>query len=179
MVSSNPRSIWTIGHSSHAIGEFLSLLADSRIEAIADVRRHAGSRAWPWFNPRPLADALSGVGIDYAPFPDLGGRRTPSADSRNTVWRNRSFRGYADYMGTAEYRAAVGRLLSLAAEKRTALLCAEALWWRCHRALIADDLKARGLSVHHIMGGREPVEHPYTSAARVVDGKLAYGTGPA
>ncbi|MBA3562490.1 MAG: DUF488 domain-containing protein [Gammaproteobacteria bacterium] len=181
MVTANPGSIWTIGHSSRPISEFLALLEPAHIAALADVRRHAGSRAHPHFNPGPLAEALSAEGIEYAPFPELGGRRTPNADSRNTVWRNRSFRGYADYMETSEYRAGIDRLLIVAAEKRTVVLCAEALWWQCHRALIADDLKARGITISHIMGAGKPVEHPYTSAAQLVDGKLVYGagTGPA
>lgn len=172
-------AVWTIGHSSRTIEEFLALLNRAKVEAVADVRRHAGSRAHPQFNPGPLAEALSAEGIEYAPFPELGGRRTPNADSRNTVWRNRSFRGYADYMETSEYRAGIDRLLMVAAAKRTVVLCAEALWWQCHRALIADDLKARGIPVSHIMGAGKLAEHPYTPAARLVDGILVYGSGPA
>ena len=114
----------------------------------------------------------------YMPFPELGGRRKPGPESPNTVWRNLSFRGYADYMETSGYRAGMERLLGIAVEERTALLCSEALWWRCHRALIADDLKARGILVMHIMGLEEAVEHPFTAAARILDGRLVYGPGP-
>lgn len=173
--AAQPETVWTIGHSSRAIDEFLSLLGMAQVEVVADVRRHAGSRAYPHFNPKPLAQTLSAEGIDYAPYPDLGGRRTSGTESRNTVWRNRSFRGYADYMETDEYRAEIDRLLNLAVVERTAIMCAEALWWQCHRALIADDLKARGIPVFHIMAAGKPAEHPYTSAARIVDGKLVYG----
>lgn len=167
-------TVWTIGHSSRTLDAFLSLLAANRIEAIADVRRHAGSRKHPHFNPDALREALSGVGIGYVAFPELGGRRRPRADSGNTLWRNESFRGYADYMETEEFRAGVERLLALARGRRTAVLCAEAVWWRCHRALIADDLKARGVCVRHIVHAGESTIHPYTSAARVKEGAVSY-----
>ena len=170
-----PAAVWTIGHSSRTIGEFAALLEAARLETVADVRRHAGSRAHPHFNPGPLTQALARHGIDYTAIPALGGRRSPRADSNNTVWRNKSFRGYADYMETCDYRDAVDRLLGIAGGRRTALMCAEALWWQCHRALIADDLKSRGIEVFHIMGISKAVEHPYTSAARRVDGRLVYG----
>ena len=144
---------------------------------VADVRRHPGSRAYPHFNPAPLASALGKAGIAYQKVPDLGGRRKPEPDSRNTVWRNKSFRGYADYMETPAFDAALKALVEDAAGRRTALLCAEAVWWRCHRALIADALMADAIQVLHIMDGDKVVEHPFTSAARLVDGKLQYGAG--
>ncbi len=170
--------IWTVGHSSRTIEEFLALLQSQAIEVVADVRRYAGSRAYPHFNSTPLAQSLSAQRVAYVPFPELGGRRMPRPESHNTIWRNVSFRGYADYMETSGYRAGVDRLLGAAVERRTALLCAEALWWRCHRALIADDLKARGILVLHVMGLQEAVEHPFTSAAQIADGKLVYGPAP-
>ena len=169
--------IWTTGHSTRSLEEFLSLLQANGIEIVADVRRHPGSRAYPHFNPAPLAAALEKAGIAYQQFPELGGRRKPDPESRNTVWRNKSFRGYADYMETPAFDAAVKALIEVAAGGRTALLCAEAVWWRCHRALIADALMAGGIQVLHIMDGQKAVEHPYTSAARVVDGRLQYGSG--
>lgn len=169
-------ALWTVGHSSRTMQEFVHLLQSQDIERVADVRRYAGSRAHPHFNPEPFAAALAAHGIDYVAFPELGGRRAPLADSHNTVWRNAAFRGYADYMETAEYRAGIDRLLAAAAQRRTALLCAEAVWWRCHRALIADDLKARGIPVRHIMAAGRAVDHPFTAPARVVQGKLEYGT---
>jgi uncharacterized protein (DUF488 family) len=170
-----PAATWTIGHSSRAIGDFLSLLQTQTVEQVADVRRYAGSRTQPQFNPEPLAQALAERGIGYVAFPELGGRRTARPDSRNTIWRNAAFRGYADYMETQEFRRAFERLCQVAAERRTAIMCAEAVWWRCHRSLIADALKAQGTQVLHIMDGKRPAEHPYTAAARIVNGKLEYG----
>lgn len=167
--------IWTIGHSSRPIDVFIALLAAQGIERVADVRRYAGSRAHPHFNPGPLADRLGEAGIDYVPFPELGGRRTPDPESRNTVWRNAAFRAYADFMETRPFQDALARLVEAAAERRTAVMCAEAVWWRCHRALIADVLKARGMRVLHIMGDDRVTEHRYTSAARIENGELRYG----
>ena len=176
-MGSAPLTIWTIGHSSRTLGDFLALLAAEEIEAVGDVRRHAGSRAHPHFNPDPLAASLAASGIGYLPFPELGGRRPARRDSPNTVWRNVSFRGYADHMESAEVRAGVDRLVETARTARTAIMCAEAVWWRCHRSLIADALKAGGVRVLHIMGEGKTTEHPYTSAATVEDGRLRYGAG--
>jgi uncharacterized protein (DUF488 family) len=170
-----PSVVWTVGHSSRTMEEFLDLLSSEAIELVADVRRYAGSRAHPHFNPGPLAIALGTVGMGYTPFPGLGGRRAPRKDSRHTVWRNPAFRAYADYMETPEFRSALDRLLELSAGVRTAILCSEAVWWRCHRSMIADAMKVRGIRVLHMMGGRRTVEHPYTSAARIVGGELRYG----
>src|SRR5690606_40459573 len=168
-------TVWTIGHSTRTLDAFLDLLRAQRIEAIADVRRHAGSRKYPHFNPDALTSSLAQTGIAYVAFPDLGGRRKARPDSPHTVWRNASFRGYADYMDTPAFARACTRLVELAGQRRTALLCAEAVWWRCHRSMIADELKARGACVLHIMEGGRVEEHPYTAAARVVNGELRYG----
>lgn len=173
-----PLRLWTIGHSSHPLDDFRSLLQAEAIGCVADVRRYPSSRAYPHFNAGPLGTALAEVNINYQPFTELGGRRKARADSINTVWRNSSFRGYADYMETSEFRAALHRLLALAAQKRCAIMCSEALWWRCHRALIADVLKARGAELLHIMSDGKVVEHPYTSAAQIVAGTLHYGPAP-
>lgn len=156
------------------IAEFLALLSGYGIEALADVRRFPASRKHPHFNREPLAASLGRDGIEYLPLPELGGRRRPVPDSRNTVWRNDSFRGYADHMDSDEFRSGVERLLGCARAKRTAFMCSELLWWRCHRALVSDSLKARGVTVTHILGPDKSVEHPYTSAARLVDGVLTY-----
>ena len=153
------------------------MLTGQQIELLADVRRFPGSRRQPHFNSENLPKSLAGAGIDYVHFPELGGRRKTSPDSPNTVWRNEAFRGYADFMMTAEFRDGIERLLRLAKKKRTAIMCAEALWWQCHRSLIADFLKAEGHTVLHIMGTGKIDEHPFTSAARIVDGKLTYGEG--
>jgi uncharacterized protein (DUF488 family) len=166
--------IWTIGHSTRSLEEFIELLGENAIEALADVRSLPGSRKFPHFNAESLGPALGENGIDYVPFPQLGGRRKTRKDSPNTVWRHPAFRGYADYMETSEFRAGIDDLLSLARVKRTAVMCAEAVWWRCHRSMIADYLRSIGVTVEHIMDGKNTI-HPYTSAARIVDGKLVYG----
>ncbi len=169
-------SIWTIGHSSRTLEQFLALLAAHRIEAIADVRRHAGSRKYPHFNPEPLAGELMRARIAYHPFPELGGRRPARDDSSHTVWRNPSFRGYADYMDSPQFAAGLERLVALGRAARVATMCSEAVWWRCHRSMIADALKARGVHVWHILGESAAKEHPYTSAATIVGGELRYGS---
>ena len=172
-----PITIWTIGHSTRTIDEFLDLLRGPAIELLADVRSYPGSRRYPHFNAEPLAAALAQAGIEYAPFRELGGRRKPKPDSPHTVWRNDSFRGYADYMDTPEFRAGLDRLIETARDKRTAICCSEAVWWRCHRSMIADVLKVEGIQVLHIMEGGKATEHPYTSAAQLVEGRLWYGAG--
>ena len=168
--------IWTIGHSTREIGVFSLLLEENGIKLLADVRSWPGSKRYPQFNREALAESLNARGIRYEHFPELGGRRKPKADSRNTAWRNASFRGYADYMETEEFRKGIERLLDLAGEAGpTAIMCAEAVWWRCHRSLISDYLKARGIDVRHILDGSKTEAHPYTSTARLVNGKLSYG----
>lgn len=175
--SSADRRIWTIGHSSRPIEEFVGLLAEHAIECVADVRRHAGSRKHPQFNPDALVRSLAAASVDYVAMPALGGRRSARADSPHTVWRNLSFRGYADYMDTPVFAEALDALAVLASERRVAIMCSEAVWWRCHRSMIADALKVRGWCVLHIVGEGPAKEHPYTSAASVVDGRLEYGIG--
>jgi uncharacterized protein (DUF488 family) len=169
-----PETVWTIGHSTRAWNDFVELLKAHGIRAIADVRRFPASRKHPQFNREEMEKALAAVNVEYAAYPDLGGRRPARPDSPNTAWRNASFRGYADYMATPAFHDALQRLLRLAGGKRTAMMCAEAVWWRCHRGLIADELKARGVEVLHIGDGGEPKPHPYTPAARVVQGRLSY-----
>jgi uncharacterized protein (DUF488 family) len=170
-------TIWTIGHSTHSFAEFLELLAANRIEALADVRRFPASRRYPHFNQRELSVSLAHAGIEYVALPELGGRRKPRPDSRNTAWRSESFRGYADYMETPEFQVGIERLLAIARVKRTAVMCSEVLWWRCHRSLISDYLKAARLSVEHILDLNKNEPHPYTSAARITDGRLTYTEG--
>lgn len=172
-----PLTIWTIGHSTRSIEEFIGLLKAHGIELVADVRSHPGSRTFPWFGRASLATALREAGIDYLHMPELGGRRRARPDSRNTAWRSASFRGYADYMETPAFRAGLERLVGEARRRRTAFMCSEAVWWRCHRGLIADALKADGATVLHIEGEGPAREHPYTSAATIVEGRLDYGGG--
>jgi uncharacterized protein (DUF488 family) len=168
------RRVWTIGHSTHPLDVFIELLTAHTITAVADVRKYPASRRYPQFNQQPLSNALASRAITYVHYPDLGGRRVPRPDSRNTRWRNAQFRGYADYMQTAEFHHAIGQLMQTVATYRTAILCAEALWWKCHRSLIADLLKANGLEVIHILANSETELHPYTSAAHIEDGHLTY-----
>jgi uncharacterized protein (DUF488 family) len=167
--------IWTIGHSTRKIDQFISLLEENGIKLVVDVRRLPGSRRYPQFNREALADSLREHGIRYEHFPELGGRRKPKKDSCNTAWRSASFRGYADYMETEEFHKGVERLLDLANKVgRTAIMCAEAVWWRCHRALISDYLKVRGIEVVHIVDASKIELHPFTSAAQIVNGELSY-----
>jgi uncharacterized protein (DUF488 family) len=142
---------------------------------LADVRAWPGSKRYPQFDKEVLAESLNAHGIRYEHFPELGGKRKAKRDSRNTEWRNASFRGYADYMETEQFQKGIERLLDVAAKAGpTAIMCAEAVWWRCHRSLIADYLKVRGIEVMHILNAKKVERHPYTSAARIVNGELSY-----
>jgi uncharacterized protein (DUF488 family) len=174
-----PAMIWTIGHSTRRLEEFLGLLVKFRIEALADVRSFPGSRRYPQYGKEALATSLRTSAIEYAWLPTLGGRRHASPNSPNTAWRNAAFRGYADYMGTPEFAQGLQQLLGLASEARTVIMCAEALWWRCHRAMIADALCVRGVQVVHIVDARHETLHPMTSAASIVQGELSYAGGSA
>jgi uncharacterized protein (DUF488 family) len=166
--------IWTIGHSTRSADEFQEILRSHEIETLVDVRSFPGSRRYPHFNKLELANFLQQIGVEYSHSPQLGGRRRPNAHSKNTAWKNASFRAYADHMETDEFKKGIEDLLRLLNEKRIAIMCAEALWWRCHRSLISDYLKARGIEVIHILDGKHTEEHPYTSAARIVEGRLSY-----
>ena len=166
--------VWTVGHSSRPLEVFLSLLAGHGIEAIADVRRFPGSRRYPWFASESLATSLALQGIEYLWLPQLGGRRSVQPGSSNGGWRNASFQGYADHLQSVEFAQGLDALLALAARRRTAVMCAEALWWQCHRALISDVLKLRGLDVRHILDGTKTTPHTWTAPARVEDGCLSY-----
>jgi uncharacterized protein (DUF488 family) len=169
-----PKTIWTIGHSTRSIEEFLSLLVESRVEVIADVRSFPGSRKFPQYNKEALAASLPAQAIGYHWLPELGGRRRASPDSPNIAWRNASFRGYADYMATTEFAQGLLQLLDVANKARTAIMCSEAVWWRCHRSMIADALIVRGIEVLHILDAKHTVVHPMTSPARIVGGALTY-----
>ena len=167
--------VWTIGHSTRSIDTFISLLKANGITVLADVRTWPGSKRYPQFNKEKLSHSLGKAGIRYEHFPELGGRRKAKPDSKNRAWRNESFRGYADYMETEDFDKGVKRLLDLAADAGpAAIMCAEAVWWRCHRSLISDYLKARGVEVLHILGANKVELHPYTPAARIMNGELSY-----
>ncbi len=167
-------SIWTIGHSTRSIEEFVTALKSFEITSLIDVRSFPGSRRYPHFNQENLAKSLAEEGIEYTHLLALGGRRRARPDSLNIVWRNEGFRGYADYMETPEFRAGIDELLKHAAAARTAIMCSEAVWWRCHRSLISDYLKVMEVDVIHILSERKSEPHPFTSAARIVDGRLSY-----
>ena len=166
--------IWTVGHSTRGVEEFVEVLLEHQIEALVDVRSFPGSRRYPHFNKGELSETLPEGGIEYIHLPALGGRRKSRPGSKNIAWRNEGFRGYADYMETADFQQGIETLLDLSGMKRTAVMCAEALWWRCHRSLISDYLKARGVEVIHILSAGKSEPHPYTSAARIIDGRLSY-----
>ena len=144
------------------------------LQVLVDVRSFPGSRRYPQFNKERLRESLAGEGVDYRHAPELGGRRRAKPDSLNMAWRNETFRGYADYMETENFRAAIAELVQLAEERRCVIMCAEAVWWRCHRSLISDYLKASGTNVMHIMGAGKSESHPFTTAARIIDGRLSY-----
>jgi uncharacterized protein (DUF488 family) len=173
------RQIWTIGHSTRKIDDFISALEANGIKLVVDVRSLPGSKRYPQFNKEALAQSLGERGIRYEHFLELGGRRKPRPDSHNMAWRNASFRGYADYMETEEFHKGVERLLDLTSEVGpAAIMCAEAVWWRCHRALISDCLKVRGIEVTHIVDAKKIESHPFTSVAQIVDDELSYKARP-
>lgn len=167
-------TIWTIGHSTRTAAEFEQLILAHNIKTIVDVRTYPVSRRFPHFNQKVLSEQLAKVGVAYHHLPSLGGMRKPSPNSKNTAWRNASFRGYADHMETENFRKGIVELTELAAHSATAFMCAESVWWKCHRSLISDYLKANGHEVIHILAPKKTEVHPYTSAARIVDGELSY-----
>ena len=167
-------TIWTIGHSNRSAQDFLEILKAFKIEMLADIRRYPGSRKYSHFNSDTLKEQLDENNIQYLHIPELGGRRKPRSDSKNTSWRHSAFRGYADYMETDEFKNAVQQLQDIATKYRTAYMCSEAVWWSCHRALVSDFLKIQGWHVMHIMGITKATEHPYTSAAKIIDNQLVY-----
>ncbi len=166
--------LWTIGHSTREWETFVAMLQEVTIECLVDVRRFAGSRRNPQYSPMAMTPALRSAGIEYLPMPELGGRRSPQPGSPNGAWRVVAFRGYADYMATPEFELARGRLMQSANDRRCAVMCAEAVWWRCHRRLIADDFVAREWQVLHLMALGRAQPHPLNPAARMIDGVLRY-----
>ncbi len=167
-------TVFTVGHSTLPIEQFLSVLAAYDIEQLADVRTVPRSRRNPQFNADALDDSLRTVDISYVPLRELGGLRKPRADSPNLGWRNESFRGYADYMQTEQFGAGLARLLDLASERRTAIMCAEAVPWHCHRSLVADALAVRGIGVVEILSETSYREHALTPFARVDGTAVTY-----
>ena len=170
-----PPTIWTVGHSTRSLGEFLALLAAAEIGLLADVRRFPGSRRFPQFNQEALAASLTEAGIAYRHLPGLGGRRTRRLpDSPNSAWRVVSFNAYADHTQSEEFAAELAVLVQLAADQRTAFMCSEALPQRCHRRIIADVLTARGWQVRHLLSPRRIEDHPLTPFAQVRGDQVIY-----
>jgi uncharacterized protein (DUF488 family) len=169
--------LFTIGHSTHFLERFLALLAQHGIEALADIRRFPGSRKHPQFNQDDLASALEKAGIEYFWLQALGGRRGKRRNGSATVnlgLQNAGFRNYADYMLTQEFQVGVTKLLEVARRKRTAMMCAEGLFWRCHRRLVSDFLVANGVAVEHIMPSGELRPHEPTNGAVIESGRVTY-----
>ncbi|UXA52842.1 DUF488 domain-containing protein [Xanthomonas prunicola] len=166
--------LWTIGHSTRKWETFIALLRTHGIEALVDVRRFPGSRRYPWFASDTMAQALDAASVRYLWLPELGGRRRARSGSPNGGWRNEAFQGYADHMTNADFAAGMEQVTAMARERRTALMCAEALWWQCHRRLIADLLLHRGWQVLHILGETAAAQHQLNADARPAGRDLIY-----
>jgi uncharacterized protein (DUF488 family) len=168
------KQIFTIGHSRRSLDELVRLLQQPGIDCLIDVRAFPKSRRMPHFAKESLAEALPEQGIEYVHEPRLGGRRRPVAGSPNTGWWSMSFQGYADHMRTSEFESALSEVIERAAATRSAIMCAEAVWWRCHRMLISDALTVKGWHVLHIGVGDVPQDHRLTPFAVVTDERLSY-----
>ncbi|MFN2544119.1 MAG: DUF488 family protein [Actinomycetota bacterium] len=167
-------TIFTVGHGTRSFDEFLDLLRAADIERLVDVRTFPGSRRHPHFGKDALAASLQRAGIAYEWMKDLGGFRKTTPDSHHVAIRNAGFRGYADHMETEAFRATRERLIDSAAETRTAVMCAESVWWRCHRRMLSDSLTAAGCDVRHLMDGGKQDLHRLHPAARLEGGVLVY-----
>jgi uncharacterized protein (DUF488 family) len=167
--------IWTIGHSTRTADDFLALLNAHRIQGLADIRTIPHSRRHPHFGREALSARLAKQDIRYRHFPGLGGLRKPARGSPNSGWKNEAFRGYADHMLTSAFATAVDGLLAFGEEIRVAVMCAEAVWWRCHRMLLSDALVARGIAVHHVISDAAPQPHRLTVFSKIRDdGRVWY-----
>ncbi len=169
-----PHSIYTIGHSTHSMETFVAMLKSFNIQTVVDIRSLPGSRKFPQFDKENMEIVLPEIGIEYIHLKELGGRRKVKKDSHNTRWRNDSFKGYADYMETEDFKKAILHLENIAKKGTTAYMCAEAVWWRCHRSMVSDYLKAKGWNVLHIMNVNKVEPHRYTQPARIIDGTVCY-----
>jgi uncharacterized protein (DUF488 family) len=169
--------IWTVGHSNHPLEKLVGILKAHGIERVIDVRRFPMSRKWPHFNSESLAASLPASAIDYVGMPELGGRRKSRADSLHTAWRTEAFRGYADFMDTPEFAGSLDRAMAFARERRSALLCAEALPWRCHRSLLSDAFLAGGWDVREILNEKDARPHKLPGFARLDGPRVIYDGG--
>lgn len=174
MFGSSAVTIWTLGHSTRTWGEFLALLRQNCIERLVDVRHFPSSQHVPWANRTALEASLTAAGLGYEHMVDLGGYRKALPDSKNLGWRNSGFRGYADYMQTPEFEAALDRLLEGTTTWRTAAMCAEAVPWKCHRSLLSDALVAHGARVVHILAPGKTQDHILTAFANVHGRRVTY-----
>lgn len=168
------KTIYTIGHSTHSIQEFLDMLKAFKVELLVDVRSLPGSRKFPQFIKENLDSTLNENDIEYYHLATLGGRRKSHKNSKNIAWHHPAFRSYADYMETNDFNKGLEELEILASKKCTVIMCSEALWWRCHRSMIADAIKFRNWSVQHIINKHTTEEHPYTQPARIENNQLVY-----
>lgn len=174
MQPTNEHIIYTIGHSTHSFDAFLAMLNAYEIKVLADIRSLPGSRKFPQFDKENLEITLPENGIAYIHLLGLGGRRKVNKNSKNTRWKNDSFRSYADYMETDLFKNAIEELEAIALQKTTAYMCAEAVYWRCHRSMVSDYLKNKGWNVIHIFSEKKTEEHRYTSPARIVNDEVCY-----
>ena len=170
----NQKTIWSIGHSTHTLQAFVEMLHSFQIQAVVDIRSYPGSRRYPHFNKEALEISLPINGLLYFHIKNLGGRRKANVNSKNTAWHHPSFRGYADFMETDLFKEGIKALEIIATQQRTAYMCSEALWWRCHRSMVSDYLKVQGWKVLHIMRIGKEEEHHFTSPAGIIDGALTY-----
>ncbi|HOE95469.1 MAG TPA: DUF488 domain-containing protein [Candidatus Sumerlaeota bacterium] len=167
-------TVYTVGHSTQSLEEFVRLLRAHGVRRVVDIRTVPRSRHNPQFNRETLRRALNNRRLHYRHLKGLGGLRHARAGSPNAGWRNASFRGFADYMQTEEFEAALGQLMELAEEEPTAIMCAEAVPWRCHRSLVADALIVRGAAVRHLHSPTKAAPHTLTPFARVRGGRITY-----
>jgi len=172
-----PVTVYTVGHSNRTLEALLGILRAHGVECVADVRTVPRSRHNPQFNADTLEKTLPEAGVAYVRLPRLGGLRKPRKDSRNLAWRNDSFRGYADYMETPEFEKGIVELLTLARDRRTVIMCAEAVYFRCHRSLISDALLCRGVAIVHLLDGKKTADHRLTAFAKIEDGRPVYPAG--
>jgi len=170
---------FTVGHSTHPIERFLELLGEQRVAMLADVRSFPSSRRWPQFNQENLRGSLERAGIEYRWMKNLGGRRhSVRPDSPHSAWTHPAFRSYADYTESAEFEAGLAELIDAAVARRSAYMCSEGLWWRCHRRIISDNLVVRGWDVEHIMPAGKLSRHQLAAFARVANGRIVYDGSP-
>lgn len=174
MSTEQKTTIYTIGHSTRPLEQFIQLLDSFHIKFVADIRSYPGSKRYPHFNKKALQKSLEDHQIMYQHFSELGGRRKVVKDSKNSAWKNESFRAYADHMDDPDFKDGITKLEQIASRTETVFMCSEAVWWRCHRSLVADYLKWKGWDVQHIMDINKSATHPYTKPAKIIDGKLNY-----